>query len=517
MLDKGKSPKSPQKGCVPGPWIYAELDDVHLALAHLVSLGQITLPDGVNWEQGAPGKALPNGEVPGYTHYLRIADARTPRTFSVRQFRKEGSQRGKVGLEYHRESAGTSSPNDGRDRCADLQSLLHEYCEAFARGTTLSRGEELEPAEKPAPVNSSDSGSEPGELHQPPPPQQSPRRAERTPRSPEQQQPPPPPPPSPPPTTPSLRRKEHALRPPTTLILPPLPPTPHAQERPTYAAAARPVPTHDVNHVPTRNAHAADQARARERGEKRHRVSQPEGGVPERTRGAQTGHDTDDHTDHEHRRRSARGGGRGGRGDPGHHAGRTAQNAQREDTPPTSGSSGEGRRTGPANGNAGPARSGALGRARGTRAGRGVGHTNAPGSASFAFEPTGPRQSTTSAAAEDDRSRPARRRRSRPASGDTEPRDDEPSTARTRRDCGHNPETPGPHIGRPDRWIAVVAAVFLAYALACVLINLGIAIERYGGHPRSHAYGHDQHHWHHHHHHLWPHAEQMPHGRAYGQ
>ena len=72
-------------------------------------------------------------------------------------------------------------------------------------------------------------------------------------------------------------------------------------------------------------------------------------------------------------------------------------------------------------------------------------------------------------------------------------------------------------IGRPDRWIAVVAAVFLAYALACVLINLGIAIERYGGHPRSHAYGHDQHHWHHHHHHLWPHAEQMPHGRAYGQ
>ena len=496
MLDKGKSPKSPQKGCVQGPWIYAELDDVNAALVQLVSARQITLPEELRWTRDS-GTIPPNGEVSGYTHYLRIKDAQSSHEFNVRQFRKVGSQRGKVGLEQHRGGPGTSSPYDGRDRCAALQNLLHEYCEAHAHGTALSRGEELEPAEKPAPVNSSDSGSEPGELRQLPPPQQSPRRAERTPRSPEQQQPPPPP------TTPSLRRKEHAPRPPATLILPPLP--------------TRPVPTHDVNHVPTRNAHAADQARAREGGEKRHRVSQPEGGVPERTRGAQTGHDSDDHTDHEHRRRSARGGGRGGRGDPGHHAGRTARNAQREDTPPTSGSSGEGRRTGPANGNAGPARSGALGRTRGTRAGRGDGHTNAPGSASFAFEPTGPRQSTTSAAAEDDRSRPARRRRSRLASGDTEPRNDEPSTARTRRDRGHNPETPGPHIGRPDRWIAVVAAVFLAYALACALINFGIAIERYGGHPRSHAYGYDQHHWHHHHHHLWPHAEQMPHGRAYGR
>jgi hypothetical protein len=76
----------------------------------------------------------------------------------------------------------------------------------------------FELAEKPAPVNSSDSGSdsggppvsrEPGELRPLPPPQQSPRRAERTPRSPEQQQPPPPTTTTPP----SLRRKEHALRP----------------------------------------------------------------------------------------------------------------------------------------------------------------------------------------------------------------------------------------------------------------------------------------------------------------
>ena len=62
-----------------------------------------------------------------------------------------------------------------------------------------------------------------------------------------------------------------------------------------------------------------------------------------------------------------------------------------------------------------------------------------------------------------------------------------------------------------------VAAVFLAYVLACALVNLGIFIERYGAHRYGHAYGYDQHHWHHHHHHPWPHAEQMPHGRAYGQ
>jgi hypothetical protein len=517
MLDKGKSPKSPQKGCVRGPWIDAELDDVHAALAQLVSTEQITLPDELRWTRDSG--TIRKGEVSGYTHYLRIQDARSGYAFNVRQFRRVGTQRGKVGLEHHRGGAGPSNLSDsGRDRCATLQSLLHEYCQAHAHETALSRGEELELAEKPAPVNSCDSDSEPGELCPLPPTQQVPRQAERTPRSPEQQQPPPSPPPPPPPTSPSLRRKEHAPRPPATPILP-LPPPPHAQgpSRPTYAPAAHPAPTHDVNHVPTRNAHAADQARARERGEKRHRVSQPEGGVPERTRGAQTGHDSDDHTDHEHRRRSARGGGRGNRGNLGHRAGRTARNALRKDTPPTSGSSGEGRRTGPANGNTGPARSGALGRAHGTRAGRGDGRTNGPGSASFAFEPTGPQQPATSTAAEDDRHRPARRRRSRRASGDAEPRNDEPSTAGTRRDRGHNPETPGPHIGRPDRWIAVVAAIYLAYALACVLINLGIAIERYGGHPRSHAYGHDQHHWHHHHHHLWPHAEQMPHGRAYGQ
>ena len=473
MPDKGKSP---QKGCVQGPWIDAELDDVHAALAQLVSTEQITLPEELRWTRDS-GTILPNGGVSGYTHYLRIQDARSEYTFNVRQFRRVGTQRGKVGLEHHRGGAGPSSLSDSRrDRCATLQSLLHEYCQAHAHETALSRGEELELAEKPAPVNSRDSDSEPGELCPLPPTQQVPRQAERTPRSPEQQQPPPSPPPPPPPTSPSLRRKEHAPRPPATPILP-LPPPPHAQgpSRPTYAPAAHPAPTHDVNHVPTRNAHAADQARARERG------------------------------------------GRGNRGNLGHRAGRTARNALRKDTPPTSGSSGEGRRTGPANGNTGPARSGALGRARGTRAGRGDGRTNGPGSASFAFEPTGPQQPATSTAAENDHHRPARRQRSRRAGDDAEPRNDEPSTAGTRRDREHNPETPGPHIGRPDRWIAVVAAIYLAYALACVLINLGIAIERYGGHPRSHAYGHDQHHWHHHHHHLWPHAEQMPHGRAYGQ
>ena len=140
MLDKGKSPKSPQKGCVRGPWIYAELDDVNAALVQLVSARQITLPEELRWTRDS-GKILPNGEVSGYTHYLRIKDAQSSHEFNVRQFRKVGSQRGKVGLEQHRGGPGTSNPYDGRDRCTALQNLLHEYCEAHTHGTALSRVE----------------------------------------------------------------------------------------------------------------------------------------------------------------------------------------------------------------------------------------------------------------------------------------------------------------------------------------------------------------------------------------
>ena len=103
MLDKGKSP---QKGCVPGAWIDAALDDVHAGLVQLASLGQITLPEGLDWTQGAAGKTLANGEISGYTFYLRIQDARSSHGFSVRQFRKVGRQGGKVGLEQHRGGQG---------------------------------------------------------------------------------------------------------------------------------------------------------------------------------------------------------------------------------------------------------------------------------------------------------------------------------------------------------------------------------------------------------------------------
>ena len=61
MPDKGKSP---QKGCVQGPWIDAELDDVHAALAQLVSTEQITLPEELRWTQDS-GTILTNGEVSG--------------------------------------------------------------------------------------------------------------------------------------------------------------------------------------------------------------------------------------------------------------------------------------------------------------------------------------------------------------------------------------------------------------------------------------------------------------------
>ena len=126
MLDKGKSPKSPQKGCVQGPWIYAELDDVNAALVQLVSARQITLPEELRWTRDS-GTILPNGGVSGYTHYLRIQDARSEYTFNVRQFRRVGTQRGKVGLEQRAAAERT------RDELAARAAALAEAESSRAR------------------------------------------------------------------------------------------------------------------------------------------------------------------------------------------------------------------------------------------------------------------------------------------------------------------------------------------------------------------------------------------------